>query len=83
MLVVLVAAAFLWLRDGGVVDPFVGTYAEHCSRCHGANLEGTPPLGTALVDASLSHGDSVADLAKSIAHGFEHAGAGGLQFYFL
>ncbi len=70
----LAAVAWLSLRESGVVDPFVSTYDRHCSRCHGANLEGVPALGTALVNTELSHGDSVAALGKSIAHGFPQSG---------
>jgi glucose/arabinose dehydrogenase len=48
-------------------DPFVADYQEHCSVCHGANLEGAAQ-GTPLV-GELRHGDSIADITKSIADG--------------
>ena len=79
VIALLASGAYLLLRDGGLVDPFVATYDEHCSRCHGANLEGAVALGPALIDASLSHGDSVADLSKSIAHGFTQIGMPGFS----
>lgn len=68
---------YLLLLDGGGLDPFVGTYDEHCSGCHGANLEGDTLLGNALVNVGLAHGDSVAELSKSIAHGFPQSGMPG------
>jgi glucose/arabinose dehydrogenase len=77
VLVALVTGGYLLLRDSDFLDPFVANYDEHCSRCHGLNLEGIPSLGSALVDAELAHGDSVADLSKSIAHGFPQSGMAG------
>jgi glucose/arabinose dehydrogenase len=41
-----------------------------CAGCHGADLEGNPPEGPALIGRELDHGDSVADLSKNIARGF-------------
>jgi glucose/arabinose dehydrogenase len=49
-------------------DPFVTDYQEHCSVCHGVNLEGAAQ-GTPLVGTELRHGDSIADITKSIADG--------------
>ncbi len=49
-------------------DPFTSTYAEVCAACHGANLEGTPQ-GLPLAGRALVHGDSVDDIARSIAQG--------------
>ena len=62
-------AAFV-LSVGGP-DPFVASYDENCSVCHGSDLEGTA-LGTPLAGADLKHGDSVAALSRSIAQGFPH-----------
>lgn len=54
-------------------DPFGPLYDESCSQCHGESLEGTP-IGTPLVGRDLLHGDSVADIAKSISDGFAATG---------
>jgi aldose sugar dehydrogenase len=43
-------------------------YAEHCSVCHGANLEGAAQ-GTPLAGVELKHGDSPDALAQSISAG--------------
>lgn len=50
-------------------DPFAAPYAESCAVCHGANLEGAAQ-GLPLAGRSLTHGDSVDAIAKSIATGF-------------
>ena len=49
-------------------DPFVTPYTESCSVCHGASLEGAAQ-GPPLVGVDLKHGDSVDEIAKSIAAG--------------
>jgi glucose/arabinose dehydrogenase/cytochrome c553 len=49
-------------------DPFVADYREHCSVCHGENLEGAAQ-GTPLVGTELRHGDSITEISKSIADG--------------
>jgi aldose sugar dehydrogenase len=54
-------------------DPFVATYAESCAVCHGANLEGAAQ-GTPLVGIPLKHGESIDDIANSIAAGFPQTG---------
>jgi glucose/arabinose dehydrogenase/cytochrome c5 len=71
----------VWSRSIGIViaglaaaaanaqqDPFVADYQEHCSVCHGANLEGAAQ-GTPLAGVDLKHGNSIADISKSIAEG--------------
>jgi glucose/arabinose dehydrogenase len=60
-----------------MADPFVANFDEHCSGCHGADLQSSPSLGSALIKVDLVHGDTVADLAKSIAHGFPDRGMPG------
>ena len=55
------------------LDPFVAIFDENCSVCHGENLEGTT-LGTPLIGAELIHGDTVADLIRSISGGYAEAG---------
>jgi glucose/arabinose dehydrogenase len=54
-------------------DPFVALFDENCSTCHGQELEGTA-LGPALVGARLVHGDSVAEIRRSIARGSPQRG---------
>jgi aldose sugar dehydrogenase len=54
-------------------DPFAAPYAEVCAVCHGANLEGAAQ-GTPLAGRDLRHGNSVDQIAKSIADGFSQAG---------
>jgi glucose/arabinose dehydrogenase len=49
-------------------DPFTSTYTESCAVCHGANLEGAAQ-GTPLAGVALKHGDSVDEIAESIAAG--------------
>jgi glucose/arabinose dehydrogenase len=58
------------------LDPFAAPYAESCSVCHGANLEGAAQ-GTPLVGVELRHGDSIAELTQSIAEGFTQTGMPG------
>ncbi len=62
--------AYLFLRSDDMIDPFVGNYETHCSNCHGPQLEGIPAEGPALLGRALDHGESVADISKSIARGF-------------
>ncbi len=57
-------------------DPFTPVYADNCSVCHGANLEGMP-IGPPLVGRDLVHGDSAADIVKSISNGFAATGMPG------
>ena len=57
-------------------DPFAATYTESCAVCHGANLEGAAQ-GIPLAGAKLRHGDSVDEIAKSIADGFPQTGMPG------
>jgi glucose/arabinose dehydrogenase len=57
-------------------DPFTPLYAERCAVCHGESFEGAAQ-GPALVGGRLVHGDSVAQLAASIANGFPERGMPG------
>jgi glucose/arabinose dehydrogenase len=54
-------------------DPFLSLYTESCATCHGASLEGAAQ-GTPLAGAPLRHGESVDEIAKSIAEGFPQTG---------
>jgi len=56
------------MRDG-----FIKQFNEQCAVCHGENLQGAA-LGTPLVGVTLRHGDSVKEIAKSIANGFPETG---------
>jgi glucose/arabinose dehydrogenase len=53
--------------------PFVVTYQQSCSVCHGEDLEGAAQ-GTPLVGAELRHGGSIVEISKSIAEGFPQTG---------
>lgn len=65
----------LWFfLSGGPVDPFVATYEDNCAGCHGNDLEGIPNQTQPLLGTELIHGDTVAQLSKSIAHGFGNSG---------
>ena len=54
-------------------DPFMPMYVEHCSVCHGEHMEGAAQ-GPALVGTPLKHGESVAEIARSIGDGFPASG---------
>ena len=64
------------LADIPMFDPFIKLYETECAVCHGDELEGAP-LGTPLVGIELRHGDSVEEIAKSIADGFPDTGMPG------
>jgi len=54
-------------------DLFIRQFNDQCAACHGEDLRGTP-LGTPLVGRPLNHGDTVPDIARSIAGGFPDRG---------
>jgi glucose/arabinose dehydrogenase/cytochrome c553 len=54
-------------------DAFQAVYSEACAVCHGENGEGAAQ-GTPLVGVELKHGESIAELTKSIADGFPDTG---------
>jgi glucose/arabinose dehydrogenase len=56
------------MRDG-----FIKAFNEQCSVCHGEDLLGAP-LGTPLIGIDLRHGDTVEEIANSIANGFPETG---------
>ena len=71
VLAVLIGVAIYFFFSGdGPEDPFVGDYEMHCLSCHGAELEGVPGQGPALLNVDLKHGTTVAELSKNIARGF-------------
>jgi glucose/arabinose dehydrogenase/cytochrome c553 len=78
LVLLLAGGAYWWVLTGGlVIDPFVATYTDNCSNCHGENLEGVADKGPALLNTHLLHGDSVTDIGRSIAQGFPGAGMSG------
>jgi glucose/arabinose dehydrogenase len=56
-----------------MTDLFIKQFNEQCGACHGEDLRGTS-LGKPLVGVDLLHGDSVQDIARSIATGFPDKG---------
>jgi glucose/arabinose dehydrogenase len=56
------------MRDG-----FIKQFNEQCAVCHGEDLRGAA-LGTPLVGVALRHGESVTEIAGSIAGGFPETG---------
>jgi glucose/arabinose dehydrogenase/cytochrome c5 len=52
---------------------FEALYAESCSACHGARLEGSP-TGAALNGSALLHGSTLEEISRNIASGFPQAG---------
>jgi glucose/arabinose dehydrogenase/cytochrome c5 len=66
-------AALVSSNASAQADPFTTLYRDSCSVCHGEALEGAAQ-GTPLVGAPLRHGDSIADLTKSIADGVAGTG---------
>lgn len=54
-------------------DPFLAVYRDNCSVCHGEKLEGAAQ-GTPLAGVALKHGDSIADITRSITAGYPQSG---------
>ena len=54
-------------------DFFIRRFNKDCAVCHGEDLRGAP-LGTPLVGTELRHGDTVTEIADSIAQGFPERG---------
>jgi glucose/arabinose dehydrogenase len=77
VLAALAVAGFYAVTSGIVAgDPFAPLYADNCAVCHGESFEGGAQ-GPALVGRELQHGDSVTDIAASIANGFPDRGMPG------
>lgn len=76
--VLLVAALGVWFAVDLALegDPFTPMYAENCAVCHGGSFEGGPQ-GPALVGRELLHGETVDEIAGSIAAGFPEKGMPG------
>ncbi|MDP6437155.1 MAG: PQQ-dependent sugar dehydrogenase [Gammaproteobacteria bacterium] len=64
-----------WEKIGKIPmsDSFIKHFNENCGACHGEDLQGAP-LGGPLVGVDLQHGDSVKEIANSIATGFPENG---------
>ena len=56
------------MRDG-----FIKQFNDNCAACHGEDLTGSS-MGTPLVGADLRFGDTVPQIAESIAKGFPSSG---------
>jgi len=54
-------------------DSFIKQFNKNCAVCHGEDLQGAPQ-GTPLVGVKLKYGDTVSEIAKSIATGFPQQG---------
>jgi glucose/arabinose dehydrogenase len=57
-------------------DLFIKQFNKNCAGCHGDDLQGVT-LGPPLVGVELRHGDSVKEIAASIASGFPQTGMPG------
>jgi len=74
VLVLIAVGGFYAITTGvGVGEPFAPLFAENCAVCHGDSFEGNAQ-GPALVGRPLTHGDSVGEIARSIAAGFPERG---------
>lgn len=74
LLVLVAVGGFFAITTGvGVGEPFAPLYADNCAVCHGESFEGNA-LGPALVGRPLNHGDTVAELTRSIAAGYPERG---------
>ena len=74
LLVLVAVGGFFALTSGvGVGEPFAPLYADNCAVCHGESFEGNAQ-GPALVGHPLQHGDSVNEIARSIAAGYPERG---------
>jgi len=76
--IVLVAAVGVWFAVNRAIqgDPFTPMYAENCAVCHGEQFEGATQ-GPALIGRDLSHGETVDEIAVSIAGGYPEKGMPG------
>ena len=76
LLVIAAAGIGIYVYHSMHSDPFMPLYAENCAVCHGAAFEGAAQ-GPPLVGRALSHGESVADISRSIAAGIPERGMPG------
>lgn len=74
LLVLVAIGGFFAITSGvGVGEPLAPLYADNCAVCHGASFEGNAQ-GPALIGHPLLHGDSVDEIASSIAAGYPERG---------
>ncbi|MEM7250471.1 MAG: PQQ-dependent sugar dehydrogenase [Pseudomonadota bacterium] len=66
--VVGIAVALWYVSTREDREPSLVAWRTYCAACHGKSLDGTTE-GPALVNASLTHGDSVNDLVQTIGQG--------------
>jgi len=76
VLAVAAVGVAVYLHHALQSDPFTPLYVNNCAVCHGESLEGAAQ-GPALVGRELLHGESVAELVRSIAEGFPERGMPG------
>ena len=69
----LIGGGILYIVQVTELDLYVPLFAQHCAECHGSDLRGTE-TGIALIDATLTGGDSVGELIDSINRGNPSAG---------
>ena len=70
------AALFFFINRALEADPFTPLYVDNCSVCHGESFGGSAQ-GPALTGGQLAHGETVADLVRSISAGFPERGMPG------
>ncbi len=70
LLTLIIAGIIAAVILSGEADPFANRFDEACAQCHGNDLQGIPGQGNALLGEPLKHGESVAALSRSIAHGY-------------
>jgi glucose/arabinose dehydrogenase len=73
LVAIALAGLSLLIYRGLHSDPFLPLYAQNCAVCHGPAFEGAAQ-GPALVGRPLAHGESVVQIAASIAGGFAERG---------
>ena len=67
-----------WEKLGKIpmTDMFIKQFNKNCAGCHGEDLQGVT-LGPPLIGTELRHGDTVKEIANSIATGFPQSGMPG------
>lgn len=68
--------AAIYLNRAMRSDPFMPLFVDNCAVCHGESFEGTAQ-GPALVGRPLTNGETVTEIAQSIAGGFPERGMPG------
>jgi hypothetical protein len=77
VVVLAVGAVGVWYAlRAAADDPFMAVYGANCAVCHGEDMAGGPQ-GPALIGGPLAHGESIAELVRSIADGYPASGMPG------